>query len=123
MPLEELKNEIKDGVTFWCAENNGFISGVMGIQDKGDVALIRHAYVRTSERNKGIGGYLLKHLMTITDKPFLIGTWADAEWAIRFYQKHGFRVTSKELTRLLLKKYWNISERQVETSVVLKDER
>ena len=91
----------------------------MGIQDKGDVTLIRHAYVRTTARNRGIGSKLLAHLETFTNKPILIGTWAAADWAIRFYQKHGFRLLSPERKNNMLLKYWTIPRRQLETSVVL----
>jgi GNAT superfamily N-acetyltransferase len=95
----------------------------MGIQPVQDVTLIRHAYVRTAKQAQGIGSKLLSSLRQRTDRPILIGTWADASWAIRFYQKHGFRlVTSQEKDRLL-KKYWSIPERQVDTSVVLADDR
>ena len=128
MPREELQHEIDAGVRFWGYEVEGELVGVMGIQDVQDVsdtfgvALIRHAYVRTTQRRKGIGGKLLSHLLTLSERPILIGTWAAATWAIRFYEKHGFRlVTEKEKNRLL-KKYWSIPERQVETSVVLAEE-
>ncbi len=119
MSEEELQGQIDDGIEFWCFWENDIIIGVMGIQDKGDVTLIRHAYVKTTERKKGIGGHLLRHLATLTTKPILIGTWADAKWAIDFYVKHGFRVVSFEEKELLLRKYWNIPVRQIETSVVL----
>jgi GNAT superfamily N-acetyltransferase len=95
----------------------------MGIQDVQDVTLIRHAYVRTAERNKGIGSKLMSHLRQMTARPILIGTWADAVWAIWFYEKHGFRLVSTEEKNRLLKKYWRIPERQVETSVVLAEQR
>lgn len=122
MPRDELRHEIDAQVEFWGYEEGGELLGVMGIQDVLDVTLIRHAYVRTAEQNKGIGGKLLSHLRTLTSRPILLGTWADATWAIRFYQKHGFRlVTPKEKDRLL-KKYWSIPERQIETSVVLVEE-
>jgi N-acetylglutamate synthase-like GNAT family acetyltransferase len=91
----------------------------MGLQDKGDVYLIRHAYVYTSSQNRGIGRELLRHLEQMTDKPILIGTWADATWAIRFYEKNGYWILSRSETERLLKKYWRIPERQVVTSVVL----
>jgi GNAT superfamily N-acetyltransferase len=91
----------------------------MGVQDKGDVTLIRHAYVRTSQRRKGVGEKLLRHLESTTRKPVLIGTWTDAKWAIRFYEKNGYRVLSRAETERLLRKYWSIPERQIETSVVL----
>ena len=97
--------------------------GVMGIQDVQDVTLIRHAYVRTTNRSQGIGGKLLAGLRKLTARPVLIGTWAAATWAVRFYEKHGFRLVTPEEKNRLLKKYWSIPERQVETSVVLGDER
>jgi GNAT superfamily N-acetyltransferase len=123
MPRDELKSEIEAGVVFWGCEEGGELAGVMGIQDVQGVTLIRHAYVRTARRNQGIGGRLLRELREKTARPLLIGTWADAVWAVRFYEKHGFRlVTPDEKTRLL-KKYWSIPERQIETSVVLADQR
>ena len=90
--------------------------------DSAAALVIRHAYVRTERRKGGIGGKLLAHLRTLTDRPVLIGTWAAATWAIRFYQKHGFRLVIPEEKDRLLRKYWNIPERQIETSVVLADE-
>lgn len=119
MPEKELEGQIGQGVEFWKYIEGNDILGVMGIQYKGEVTLIRHAYVRTSQRSKGIGGKLLEHLRSMTTTPILIGTWADAGWAIGFYQKHGFRVLEKEEKNALLRKYWTIPERQVETSVVL----
>ena len=119
MGREELQHEIDAGVQFWGYEESGKLIGVMGIQDVQDVTLIRHAYVRTTQRRKGIGGKLLSHLLTLTERPILIGTWAAATWAISFYEKHGFRLVSEEEKNRLLKKYWSIPERQVETSVVL----
>lgn len=123
MTKQELKGEIEDGVEFWGYEDNGELVGVMGIQPVQDVTLIRHAYVRTAQRNKGIGGKLLSHLRTLTDQPILMGTWADAHWAIKFYEKYGFELTSTEEKNRLLRKYWNIPERQIETYVVLKEKR
>ena len=119
MPIEELKHEIEGGVEFWGYEEAGGLMGIMGLQDKGDVYLIRHAYVRTSSRNRGIGTKLLHHLEQMAHKPILVGTWIDATWAIRFYEKNGYRALSRPETERLLKKYWKISERQVVTSVVL----
>lgn len=119
MPEQELRHEIDSGVAFWGYEDDGELVGVMGIQDVADVTLIRHAYVRTSHRNRGIGAALLSHLRTLTGKPILIGTWKAATWAIRFYEKHGFRVVSEQEKDRLLRKYWSIPARQVETSVVL----
>jgi N-acetylglutamate synthase-like GNAT family acetyltransferase len=119
MSKDELKTQIAQGVEFWCYKEDDRILGVMGIQDKGDVTLIRHAYVRTAVRNKGIGSKLLANLVSLTDKPVLIGTWAEAKWAITFYQKHNFRLLDVGEKNRLLRKYWSISQRQVETSVVL----
>ncbi|HWE24979.1 MAG TPA: GNAT family N-acetyltransferase [Myxococcales bacterium] len=123
MPLDELTQEIGDGVAFWVYESSGVLAGVMGIQDRGDVTLIRHAYVRTSERRKGIGEKMLKHLERTTTKPILIGTWSAASWAIRFYEKNGYRVLPRAEIERLLRKYWHIPERQIETSVVLANAR
>lgn len=119
MPRDHLREEIDAGVVFWGLEEEGELAGVMGIQDVQDVTLIRHAYVRTAKRRRGIGSKLLAHLRGLTDRPLLIGTWADATWAVEFYEKHGFRVVSYEEKEQLLRKYWNIPERQVATSVVL----
>jgi GNAT superfamily N-acetyltransferase len=119
MPLEELRAQIADGIVFSGYESDGKLVGVMGVQDKGEVTLIRHAYVSTRERRKGVGEKLLKHLETTTRKPILIGTWASAAWAIRFYEKNGYRVQSRAETERLLRKYWTIPDRQIETSVVL----
>jgi GNAT superfamily N-acetyltransferase len=119
MPMQELKAQIADGIAFSGYESDGDLAGVMGIQDKGEVVLIRHAYVRSSERRRGIGEALLKHLEATARKPVLIGTWADAAWAIRFYEKNGYRVQSRAETERLLRKYWTIPDRQIETSVVL----
>ena len=119
MPLDELKQEIEDGVVFWGIEEEGNLVGVMGIQDRDNVVLIRHAYVRTNRRNNGIGTQLLKHLERMIKEPILIGTWADATWAIRFYERNGYYLLSRSETERLLQQYWNIPERQVATSVVL----
>jgi N-acetylglutamate synthase-like GNAT family acetyltransferase len=121
MTKEELQTQIDDGVRFSCYVDNNEIIGVMGIQDKADVELIRHAYVRTNQRNKGIGSILLQELTKTASKPILIGTWKAAVWAISFYEKHGFRLVDEEEKNRLLKKYWAIPDRQVETSVVLVD--
>jgi GNAT superfamily N-acetyltransferase len=119
MPMEELRQEIADGVEFWGYEAENRLVGVMGIQDKGDVALIRHAYVRTQDRRKGVGTVLLRHIESQTTKPILVGTWSDAIWAVRFYEKNGYRILSRSETVRLLRKYWHVPERQIETSVVL----
>ena len=123
MPMEALEGEIAAGVMFWGCEAEGRLAGVMGIQDRGDVALIRHAYVRTAQRRGGIGAILLEKLEKTTAKPILIGTWLAATWAIRFYEKNGYRVLSREETERLLRRYWSIPQRQIETSVVLADRR
>jgi N-acetylglutamate synthase-like GNAT family acetyltransferase len=121
MPREELRAQIEDGVRFSCYVDDDEIIGVMGIQDKADVELIRHAYVRTKQRKKGVGSLLLQDLIKDAKKPILIGTWKAADWAISFYEKHGFRLVEEEEKIRLLKKYWAIPDRQVETSVVLVD--
>ena len=123
MTSGELKRQIDEGVEFWSYSEDGKIIGVMGIQFKEDVTLIRHAYVRTLKRNSGIGSRLLEYLCTISTLPVLIGTWADASWAIQFYLKHGFRLLPKEEKDKLLVRYWTIPLRQIETSVVLADRR
>ena len=123
MPIDELKHEIDDGVEFWGYEEAGSLVGVMGFQDKGEVYLIRHAYVRKSSQSRGIGRELLRYLEKMTDKPILVGTWADATWAIQFYQKNDYRLLSRQETEQLLKKYWKIPDRQVATSVVLANQR
>lgn len=122
MPLSELQEEIDAGVTFWGYVVEGLLIGVMGIQPVKDVTLIRHAYVRPAFQKKGIGGKLLSTLRSLSIGPLLIGTWADAIWAIRFYEKHGFRLVSPEEKDKLLRRYWSIPRRQIETSVVLGDE-
>ena len=119
MPRAELEHEIAAGVEFWGWEESGELLGVMGIQRVRDVTLIRHAYVRTAQQGKGIGGRLLRFFMERTEGRLLIGTWADAEWAIRFYQRHGFRLLSIAEKDELLPRYWTIPDRQRETSVVL----
>jgi len=115
--------EIDDGVVFWGLEDGRELVGVMGIQKVQDVTLIRHAYVRSEWQKGGIGAQLLGHLRGLTEDPILIGTWADAVWASRFYEKHGFRMVGLVEKDRLLKKYWKISERQRETSVVLADSK
>ena len=119
MSQAELAHEIEQGVVFWGYEEAGELVGVMGLQAVQDVTLIRHAYVRPDRQRQGLGGKLLAYLRGRTDRPILIGTWAAASWALRFYEKHGFRRVSPEEKDRLLRKYWQIPERQVETSVVL----
>ena len=121
MSREKLQHEIDSGVVFWGYQDSGTLVGVMGIQEVQDFTLIRHAYVLTGSQKQGIGAQLLWHLSPLARGPVLIGTWADAVWAIRFYERHGFRVVSPAEKERLLKRYWSIPERQVETSVVLAD--
>ncbi len=119
MPANDLDREIDAGVVFWGYRDDGELVGVMGIQDVRDVTLIRHAYVAPGNQRRGIGGALLDHLVGKTDRPILVGTWAAADWAIDFYRRHGFEPTSSERSAELLKRYWTIPDRQIETSVVL----
>ena len=119
MPPAELKAEIAAGVKFWGYEDGDRLAGIMGMQPVKDVTLIRHAYVRTEMRSRGIGGKLLAHLLGQIEGRILVGTWKAADWAVKFYQKHGFQLVSGEEKDRLLKTYWHIPERQIETSVVL----
>jgi GNAT superfamily N-acetyltransferase len=121
MSQKELQHEIDDGVVFWGFEEAGALAGAMGIQRVQDVTLIRHAYVRMGCQKRGIGARLLSHSRELAKGPILIGTWADAVWAIRFYEKHCFRLVGPPEKDQLLKKYWTVPERQIETSVVLAD--
>jgi len=123
MPSDELEKEIAEGVIFWVAEEDGRLLAVMGIQDKGEVALVRHAYVAPTVQRKGVGTSLLRHVQDISGKPVLIGTWADASWAIEFYRRNGFTLVPNTHKNSLLRRYWSIPARQVETSVVLADGR
>jgi GNAT superfamily N-acetyltransferase len=116
MSRGELDAEIAAGVAFWGYGEP--LTGVMGIQPVRDVVLIRHAYVAPASQGRGVGGALLEHLAATVPGPLLVGTWAAAEWAIRFYERHGF--TPVENTADLLRAYWDIPERQIETSVVLR---
>ena len=119
MSATQLERDIAAGVQFSGYEADGELIGVMGIQRVRDVDLIRHAYVLPGNQGRGIGGSLLTHLRASTTRRILIGTWAAAEWAIRFYRGHGFELVSPQDKASLLKTYWRISERQIETSVVL----
>ena len=123
MPEEELRAEIAAGVEFAGYEAEGRLLGVMGRQDLGEVSLIRHAYVDPLAQRRGVGSELLNYLLKTVPGPVLVGTWAAADWAIRFYEKHGFRLVSPEDKDRLLQTYWTISPRQVETSVVLADSK
>jgi N-acetylglutamate synthase-like GNAT family acetyltransferase len=119
MPAAELAREIEHGVCFWGFEQDGRLLGVMGLQDVEEVTLIRHAYVRTAQRRRGIGGRLLDDLRARATRPLLVGTWAAAEWAIEFYRLRGFEPVPRDQVPLLLRRYWSVPERQIETSVVL----
>ena len=123
MPADELERELAAGVEFWGYEDAGALAGVMGLQDVRDVALIRHAYVATAVRGRGIGGRLLAHLIGRATGPLLVGTWAAATWAVRFYERHGFELVPRAEKERLLRAYWTIPDRQIETSVVLADAR
>jgi N-acetylglutamate synthase-like GNAT family acetyltransferase len=123
MPREELRHEIAHGVRFWGFEQDGQLLGVMGLQDVDDVTLIRHAYVRTTHRRRGIGSRLLSELRPKATRPLLVGTWAAAEWAIEFYRRHGFEMVPQDQVPLLLRRYWSVPDRQIETSVVLAEKR
>lgn len=121
MSKRELRRELADGVAFWAFVEGGALKGVMGVQDVQDVTLIRHAYVLRSYQRRGIGSTLLGHLLQRTSRPVLIGTWADATWAHRFYEAHGFRKASPEQKDRWLARYWSVPPRQAAASVVLAD--
>ena len=123
MSMEHLRHEIDEGVVFWGYEEAGALAGVMGLQQLQDVTLIRHAYVRTGNQGRGIGSRLLSHLLELANGPVLIGTWADAVWAIRFYERFGFQKVGIQEKNRLLQQYWTVPERQIETSVVLADRK
>jgi GNAT superfamily N-acetyltransferase len=124
MPEDELRSEMLAGVDFYGAfDFEQELVGVMGLQQVGDVALVRHAYTRTRRQRAGIGGALLAHLQSLTDRPILIGTWKAASWAIRFYERHGFTLINGPTRETLLRRYWTIPDGQIGHSVVLADER
>jgi N-acetylglutamate synthase-like GNAT family acetyltransferase len=123
MSPDELTREISGGVVFWVVGQEERLLGVMGIQDKGDVALVRHAYVAPTTQRSGVGTRLLRHVESLVDKPLLIGTWAAASWAIEFYRRNGFTVVPSDDKDRLLRTYWSIPARQIETSVVLANGR
>jgi len=122
MSHQQLEREIESCVVFWGYEEDGRLQGVMGLQHMGDVTLIRHAYVRSTCRRRGIGSQLLSFLRAQTSWTILVGTWADATWAVRFYEKHGFRQVPWEDKERLLRRYWTVPEQQIATSVVLAEE-
>ncbi len=119
MSSDELAGEIDAGIEFWGYEEDGELVGVIGIQPLSDVDLIRHAYVSPSRQRGGIGGALLEHVSNAATRRILVGTWAAADWAINFYRRHGFELLSRERATELLRTYWTIPDRQIETSVVL----
>jgi N-acetylglutamate synthase-like GNAT family acetyltransferase len=123
MSANELETQVAEGVTFWIGEQEGRLLGVMGIQDKGEVALVRHAYVASTTQRSGVGTKLLRHVESLADKPILIGTWAAASWAIEFYQRNGFTIVPIGDRDRLLRQYWSIPTRQIETSIVLANRR
>jgi len=119
MPETELREEIAAGIEFWGLETGNGLAGVMGVQPVRDVDLIRHAYVRPDHQRRGVGAELIEHLRRHRTRPMLVGTWAAATWAITFYERHGFVLVAPERAAALLRAYWTIPERQIETSVVL----
>ena len=121
MPLAELRCEIAAGVTFFCLRRNGRVAGVMGLQPVAEVALIRHAYTLTAEQGTGVGSRLLEHVRRQTDRRLLVGTWKAATWAVRFYERRGFRGVPDAEKERLLRRYWTVPERQIEESVVLRE--
>lgn len=123
MTADELDGEMAAGVAFWGYEVDGALAGVMGMQQVDDVDLIRHAYVLPDHQGAGVGSALIEHLRALSRRRILVGTWAAADWAIRFYVRHGFALVSREETAMLLRRYWTIPERQIETSVVLTSAR
>ena len=120
MPHDELVSEMRAGVKFFCLRRDGRVAGVMGLQHVADVALIRHAYTLTAQQHSGVGTLLLDHLRRQTDRPLLVGTWKAATWAVRFYERRGFRLVPEGEKAVLLRRYWTVSERQIEESVVLR---
>jgi GNAT superfamily N-acetyltransferase len=123
MPLSELRAELEAGVVFWGVEEGGRLAAVMGLQQVADVALIRHAYTRPSSQGQGLGSALLEHLQAMTDRPMLVGTWAAATWAVRFYRARGFELVTPAEKDDLLRRYWTVPARQIDESVVLADAR
>jgi GNAT superfamily N-acetyltransferase len=123
MSMEELQEEVRDGVAFWGFYSASALVGVMGLQDKEDVMLIRHGYVLPDLQRRGLGSRLLGFLIKRSNRPFLVGTWSDADWAVSFYEKNGFKLLSKESGANLLKRFWSIPSQQIRSSVVLADKR
>jgi GNAT superfamily N-acetyltransferase len=123
MSADELDAEVAAGVAFWGYEDDAALLGVMGLQPVAGVELIRHAYVLPGQQGRGVGTAMLRHLCALSDRPLLVGTWAAAEWAIRFYERNGFALVSEAEKAELLRRYWTIPEGQIETSVVLANQR
>jgi GNAT superfamily N-acetyltransferase len=120
MPKQELIDEFSDGVCMYGYHHNNILIGVIGIQEVKDVILIRHAYTLTTFQGKGTGSALLEYLLKKNQNSrLLVGTWRNAKWAIRFYEKFGFILHAKDQSTLLLKKYWKLPSKQIENSVVL----
>ena len=119
MSRDELRLEINAGVEFWAYKENTTVRGVMGIQRIQDVVLIRHAYTKTEFQGVGIGSGLLKFLLSRTQRPVLIGTWAGVTRAIEFYRRHGFMIVTNEVKDKLLRQYWQVPDSQIAGSVVL----
>src|SRR5258707_6029789 len=119
MSKKELQHELEEGVVFWGYEDAGTLAGVMGLQQVQDVTLIRHAYVLSSHQKRGIGAHLLSHLRELAGGAVLIGTWADAVWAIRFYERHGFQLVDFEEKDKLLQKDWTVAQAPKQTAVSL----
>jgi GNAT superfamily N-acetyltransferase len=119
MSAAELQAEIAAGIAFTAHEIDGVVAGVMGIQPVRNVDLIRHAYVLPAYQGRGVGSALIGYLRARTLRPILVGTWTAATWAIRFYERHNFQLAPESIKALLLRTYWTISQRQIETSVVL----
>jgi GNAT superfamily N-acetyltransferase len=119
MSEAELRNEIAAGIEFWGLETDDGLIGVMGVQPVRDVDLIRHAYVRPDRQRHGVGAELIEHLRRLSARRMLVGTWATASWAIAFYRRHGFELVAAERAAALLRSYWTIPERQIDTSIVL----
>jgi GNAT superfamily N-acetyltransferase len=119
MSEAELEAEIADGVLFWGLSVRSVLVGVMGLQHRDGVDLIRHSYVRRSWQGKGIGCALLAEVERHSKTQILVGTWAQATWAIGFYQANGYRLLDNSNKRVLLEQYWQIPARQARASVVL----
>ena len=119
MPADELASEVADGVGFFGWEADGALVGVMGLQRRWNVELIRHAYVLPAWQGRGVGSMILEHLRREQPGTVLVGTWRAAGWAVRFYERHGFARAPDEVVAPLLRTYWSVPERQVATSLVL----